>query len=145
MMDNNIGWNLARAANSWRHAVDNQMSGIGFTQSKWIAMMHLDRFGEGCTQSDLANQMGIEQPSLIRTLNQLEAAGFIIRRESDVDARCKTLWFTNAGKQQLAKMQHIAQLGRSDLLNGLSKEQRELLDHALLTIISNAHNMSFET
>ncbi|MBM6549473.1 MarR family transcriptional regulator [Marinomonas ostreistagni] len=141
-MDQNIGWNLARAALNWRHVVDDRMAQIGFTQSKWIAMMHLNRLGEGCTQSDLANTMGIEQPSVIRTLNQLEQAGFIKRKESPSDARRKTLWFTDAGKTQLIEMQQMADEGRAALLNGLSTEQRELLDDALLTIISNAQTMS---
>ena len=141
-MDQNIGWNLARAALNWRHVVDERMATIGFTQSKWIAMMHLNRLGEGCTQSDLANTMGIEQPSLIRTLNQLESAGFITRQESSSDARRKTLWFTEAGKAKLVEMQKMADEGRVSLLNGLSQEQRQLLDDMLLTIISNAQNMS---
>ncbi|SBS27069.1 Transcriptional regulator SlyA [Marinomonas aquimarina] len=141
-MDQNIGWNLARAANNWRHVVDRHMSDIGFTQSKWIAMMHLNRLGQGCTQSDLASNIGIEQPSLIRTLNQLEASGFIERRESPNDARCKTLWFTEEGQQQLNVMQSIAEQGRSELLCGLSPEQRALLDEALLTIIANAQQLS---
>lgn len=141
-MDQNIGWNLARAALSWRHIVDFHMAEIGFTQSKWVALMHLNRLGEGCTQSDLANTMGIEQPSLIRTLNQLESSGFIERRESPEDARCKTLWFTEEGHSQLKNMQKIADEGRSQLLDGLTSEQRKTLDQALLQIISNAHKMS---
>lgn len=141
-MDQNIGWNLARAANSWRHVVDGYMADIGFTQSKWIAMMHLNRLGQGCTQSDLASNIGIEQPSLIRTLNQLEASGFIVRRESPHDARCKTLWFTEEGQRLLNTMQNMAEKGRAELLAGLSSEQRALLDDALLTIIFNAQQMN---
>lgn len=144
-MDHNIGWNLARAALNWRHVVDDRMAEIGFTQSKWIAMMHLNRLGEGCTQSDLANTMGIEQPSVIRTLNQLENAGFIARHESEQDARRKTLWFTDSGKRQLLQMQKMADQGRAELLNGLSNEQRQLLDDALVTIISNAQELTRKT
>lgn len=143
-MDQNIGWNLARAAHSWRQVVDGYMATIGFTQSKWVAMMHLKRLGEGCTQSDLAGTMGIEQPSLIRTLNQLETSGFIERRESERDARCKTLWFTAEGHRQLQRMQKIADDGRMQLLEGLNQEQRILIDQALLTIISNAQKMSIK-
>lgn len=141
-MDQNIGWNLARAAQSWRHVVDLHMAEIGFTQSKWIAMMHLNRLGQGCTQSDLASHIGIEQPSLIRTLNQLESSGYIERRESAHDARCKTLWFTDLGNNQLIKMQNIADAGRSKLLEGLSSEQRKLLDQTLMLILSNAQKMN---
>ena len=141
-MDHNIGWNLARAASNWRHVVDDRMATTGFTQSKWIAMMHLNRLGDGCTQSDLASTMGIEQPSVIRTLNQLESSGFITRQESSHDARRKTLWLTDSGKFQLVKMQKMAEQARSELLNGLSSEQRHLLNDALLKIITNAHDLT---
>lgn len=107
-MEQNIGWNLSRAALSWRHVVDLYMSDLGFTQSRWIAMLHLKRIGEGCTQSELASNIGIEQPSLIRTLNQLCEADYLQRKESEQDARCKTLWFTSKGKEVLQEMQTIA-------------------------------------
>lgn len=138
-MENSLGWNLSKAALSWRHAVDSYMGDIGLTQSKWIAMMHLKRKGEGLTQSELAADIGIEQPSLIRTLNNLQAAGLIERRESPKDARCKTLWFTKDGHLKLQQMEEIAAKGRQELLAGLSSEQREHLHHALTTIIENAH------
>jgi MarR family transcriptional regulator for hemolysin len=141
-MEQNIGWNLSRAALSWRHVVDLYMSDLGFTQSRWIAMLHLKRIGEGCTQSELASNIGIEQPSLIRTLNQLCEAGYLQRKESEHDARCKTLWFTSKGKEVLQEMQTIADQGRHALLDGLSDEQRELLNDALLGIITNAQKMS---
>ncbi|MFD1384579.1 MarR family transcriptional regulator [Rhodanobacter aciditrophus] len=138
-MENSLGWNLSRAALSWRHAVDTYMADLGLTQSKWIAMLHLNRKGEGLTQSELAADIGIEQPSLIRTLNNLQAAGLIERRESPKDARCKTLWFTEEGHRKLNQMEQIASQGREELLKGLSPEQREQLSHALLIIIDNAH------
>lgn len=141
MTEQNTGWNLGRAALSWRQVVDTYMAQIGLTQSKWVAMMHLFRMGEGHTQSELASQIGIEQPSLIRTLNQLEACGFIERRESSKDARCKTLWFTEQGKQQLVEMQAIADEGRQQLLKGLNQEQRQLFNDILLHIHSNAQQM----
>jgi len=105
-------------------------------------MLHLKRIGEGCTQSELASNIGIEQPSLIRTLNQLCEADYLQRKESEQDARCKTLWFTSKGKEVLQEMQTIADQGRHALLDGLSDEQRELLNDALLSIITNAQKMS---
>lgn len=138
-MENSLGWNLSRAALGWRQAVDTYMGDIGLTQSKWIAMLHLKRKGEGLTQSELAADIGIEQPSLIRTLNNLQSAGLIERRESPKDARCKTLWFTEDGQRKLKQMEQIASQGREELLKGLSPAQRKQLSHALLIIIENAH------
>ncbi|WP_438864613.1 transcriptional regulator SlyA [Neptunicella sp.] len=137
MMESNIGWLLSRAAFSWRNAVDHYMSGLGLTQTRWIALLHLDRMGEGCSQKELADNIGIEQPSLLRTLNQLEQSGLIIRKACAEDARRKNLWFTAEGRELLEQVESMAKAGRQKMLTGLDPQQRQLLHELLQTIINN--------
>lgn len=136
-MESNIGWLLSRAAFSWRNAVDHYMSSLGLTQTRWIALLHLDRIGEGCSQKELADNIGIEQPSLLRTLNQLEQSGLIIRKACADDARRKNLWFTTEGRELLEQVENMAKAGRQKMLTGLDPQQRELLHELLQTIINN--------
>lgn len=136
-MESNIGWILSRAAFAWRHAVDLHMAELGLTQSRWIAMLHLDRVGEGCSQKDLATDIGIEQPSLLRTLNLLEEAGLIIRQVSEEDARRKTLWFTDKGRQLMQSVEATALKGRQQMLQGLSAQERAELYTLLNKIVIN--------
>ncbi|NVK55384.1 MAG: transcriptional regulator SlyA [Alteromonadaceae bacterium] len=143
-MESNIGWMLSRAAFSWRHAVDHYMADLGLTQTRWIAMLHLERLGEGCTQKELAATIGIEQPSLLRTLNQLEESGLIERRSCNEDARRRLLWFTVKGKSLLEDVATQAQFGRQQMLQGLNSEQRQQLSGLLEKIINNANQISAE-
>ncbi|EKE74903.1 MarR family transcriptional regulator [Gallaecimonas xiamenensis] len=140
-MESNLGWLLSRAAFSWRAAVDKYMAELGLTQTRWIALLHLQRMGEGCTQSALAANIGVEQPSLLRTLNQLEEAGLVERRPSPADARCRTLWFTPKGLELIQEVAALAAKGRQDLLEGLSSQQRQTLHEVLETVISNAQSV----
>ena len=137
-MERNLGWLMSRAGLSWRTVIDRYMAELGLTQTRWVALLVLDKVGEGCTQKVLAENLGIEQPSLVRTLGQLEQAGLIERRASPHDARCRTLWFTPAGKELLGKMELLASEGRELLLKGLSDRQRQQLHRMLETVIGNA-------
>lgn len=141
-MESNIGWLLARTSFAWRAIVDRYMADIGLTQSRWIAMLHLYRLGEGCSQSELAADIGIEQPSMLRTLNHLEDAGLIERRACANDARRKTLWFTSAGRELLQEVERMVSKGRQQLLAGISKEHRAILHDCLITILDNADKLN---
>ena len=138
-MDSDIGWLLGRAAHSWKTVVDVWMQDLGLTQSRWIALLHLKRMGQGVTQSQLAADIGIEQPSMLRTLNQLEDSGLIERRADRQDARRRTLWFTAAGTALLEKVEARAVEGRSHLLDGLSQDQRLAFRAVLQQLLENAH------
>lgn len=137
-LESSLGWLMNRAGFLWRAVVDRYVSELGLTQTRWVAMLVLDKIGEGCSQSELAHNIGVELPSLVRTLNQLESTGLIERRICEQDARSRTLWFTEQGKQVLTEMTSIAAQGREILLKGVTTEQRELLRGVLDIIISNA-------
>ncbi|QJR80670.1 MarR family transcriptional regulator [Alteromonas pelagimontana] len=139
-MESQIGWLLSRAAYGWRNAVDHYMAEIGLTQSRWMAMLHLDRLGEGCSQKELADTMGIEQPSILRTLNNLEEAGIVERRNCAQDARRKTLWFTVKGRELLEQVEDKAKAGRQHMLEGISLKERKELGVLLDKVISNSQH-----
>lgn len=143
-MESNIGWLLSRAAFSWRNAVDHYMSSLGLTQTRWIALLHLDRLGEGCSQKELADNIGIEQPSLLRTLNQLEESGLVVRKACAEDARRKTLWFTPQGRDLLKQVESMARAGRQKMLAGLDNEQRAALHDLLQQVINNGNQFFSE-
>lgn len=139
-IDSNLGWLIARVSFTWRKVVDHYMAELGLTQSRWVALFVLKRIGEGCTQRELAAKMGIEQPSLVRTLNQLEEAGLIERRINPNDARSRTLWFTQAGLELNERMEAIAHEGREKMLQGISAEQRQTAYLLLEQILENAQS-----
>jgi len=140
-MESNLGWLVNRTALLWRTVVDRHMAELGLTQSRWVAMLALDKIGEGCSQSMLAANVGVEQPSMFRTVSQLEKAGLIERRSSDTDARCRTIWFTADGRKMIQKLSAVAKEGREQLLDGISPEQRQLLLGLLEKVVDNAQTL----
>ena len=81
------------------------------------------------------------QAQTARTCRQhLEESGLIERRQCAEDARRRTLWLTEKGRQILSDVESMAKKGRQQLLNGLSREQRQVLHECLNQIIDNAQH-----
>ncbi|MBA8879089.1 DNA-binding MarR family transcriptional regulator [Phyllobacterium myrsinacearum] len=73
-------------------------------------------------QNNLATYVGIEGPSLVRLLDQLEAGDFVIRKADKVDRRAKTLWLTKKGEQTAAMLENILVGLRGEILADVSEE-----------------------
>jgi DNA-binding MarR family transcriptional regulator len=59
------------------------------SQAKWRTLAHLSR--GHLTQCDLAQRLGIEEPTLARLLGKLEQDRWIKRESAIHDRRCKTV------------------------------------------------------
>ncbi|XQF91547.1 MarR family transcriptional regulator (plasmid) [Pseudoalteromonas espejiana] len=88
---------MGRVHRLCRGSSNHSQSHWGLTQSRWTALMHIDMQGEGLTQLELANSLGIEMPSLTRTLKQLEEQQLITRKVDEHDKRSKKIYFTEQG------------------------------------------------
>ncbi|MET3786575.1 DNA-binding MarR family transcriptional regulator [Methylobacterium radiotolerans] len=56
-------------------------------------------------QNVLAEAVGIEGPSLVRLIDQLAAAGLVVRREDPSDRRAKVLGLTARGRQVFERIE----------------------------------------
>jgi MarR family transcriptional regulator for hemolysin len=52
-----------------------------------LPVLHIARSGGGMRQGHLAEELGVEGPSLVRILDQLCAAGLVERRDDPKDGR----------------------------------------------------------
>ncbi|MFM9746038.1 MarR family transcriptional regulator, partial [Streptomyces brasiliscabiei] len=71
-LDLSLCGNMGRVHRLCREAVTAAVEPLGLTQSRWTAMIHLNHLPDGATQQQLAHSLGIEMPSLTRTVKQLE-------------------------------------------------------------------------
>lgn len=86
----------------------------------------------------LASELGIEMPSLTRTLNQLEARQLIARVAHETDKRARCLWFTEQGRQCLAQLTERIERVRAELYVGFDDEELNAFARALLQFEDNA-------
>lgn len=118
-----LGMELSRTARVWRAKLDERFRPLGLTQARWVVLFHLDRGCDGMTQKDLASEVGVEAPTLVRTLDLIEERKLIVRRPAQNDRRAKTVHLTGEGRQMLSDMHLAATALRSELLDGVSTEE----------------------
>ncbi|MCS4308253.1 MarR family transcriptional regulator for hemolysin [Rheinheimera pacifica] len=99
-----LGNQIGRVHRLWRSAITASMQSLDMTEARWTAMLHLKMLGEGATQQALAQELGIEMPSLSRTLSQLVEQGMLQRRSHPSDKRAQCLYFTATGQQMLSQL-----------------------------------------
>src|SRR5260370_27665511 len=82
---------LARAGRQWRRAADLRLQPFDLTEATWLPLVHIARAPEAPRQKDLAASMSLDGSSVVRLLDNLEAAGLIPRKERDNDRRAQII------------------------------------------------------
>lgn len=114
---------LFHARNRVRFAMDEAFKPAGITDATWRTLFYLEQSGDSVAQKQLADVMGIEGPSLVRLLDNLEHKGLIKRCPSQTDRRVKHVELTNKAKPLLKKLHAISAEVRSELLADVSDEE----------------------
>ncbi len=85
----------------------------------------------------LAGRVGIEVPTLVRTLTRMEAAG-LLRREADpADGRRVIVWLTDRGRELEAVVPGILAEVTEQATSGMTDAQREQLLRLLQDLREN--------
>jgi len=135
-LSRNFGFILHDVARLLRTTFDRRVRELGLTRSQWWVLNHLFR-NNGVTQSELAELLEVEKPTLGRLLDRLEQKGWV-RREADAnDRRAKRVFLTQEVEPAIKAMRTAAAGMRRDAVAGLSAEQQERFVDALLTIKAN--------
>jgi MarR family transcriptional regulator, transcriptional regulator for hemolysin len=114
---------IMRFARRWRAMANEHLSRIGHTQARWEALYWIAVSQGGATQRELAECVGIEEPTLVRMLHRLEQEGLVERRASQADRRTKTIVLTKAAEPHLKAMSGVIDKLRVDVLRNLSDEE----------------------
>jgi MarR family transcriptional regulator for hemolysin len=93
---------------------------------------------DGINQRELADELELETPTLVRILDAMEAQKFIERRATQTDRRAKLIHTTDAGKIIAAEVDALASDVRSDILEGIADEDIAM---TLKTIRAMAANL----
>lgn len=142
LFDEKLAFSLAGKAGLvhrlFRQVVTIAVAPLGLTQPRWLAMVHIDHLGEGCSQHALAQSIHIEMPSLTRTLKQLEESAVIERRVCGHDKRSRQLYFTAKGKALLNDLNERVHEIKPAFYADLSAEQLNTTAQTLAKLEQNA-------
>ena len=116
---------LGPAARQWQRLADSHVGSHGITTACVGTMLMIGRSGGGIRQVTLAQQLGLEGPSLVRLLDKLCSSG-LVRRECDVnDRRANLLWLTDRGQTTFVELEQALNALRAQLLGELSVQDIE--------------------
>ena len=139
-----IGIVLVETARVWRTKLDQRLRPLGLSQGKWTTLVHLAWGGDKLTQRELASRIGIEEATLAGLLDRLQTDGWIERKPSEHDRRCKTVHLQPRSKKILSEIFDTAQTLRQELIAEIPQSQLETCMRVLTRIRDKADAVSHE-
>ena len=133
-----FGLVLFGTARAWRTKLDQRLRPLGLSQGKWRTLMHLSHGGDKLTQKEIADRMGIEEPTLAGLLNRLEDDGWVTRQESPNDRRCKTVHLQRRSRAVLDEIFSAAHQLRNELIQDVPKQDLKTCMRVLTQIRAQA-------
>jgi MarR family transcriptional regulator for hemolysin len=122
---NEFGLVLFGTARAWRTKLDQRLRPLGLSQGKWRTLIHLAQGGNKLTQKEIANRMGVEGATVAGLLNRLQDDGWIERRGSQDDRRCKIIHLQRRSKAVLDKIFNTAHELRHELIEDIPQRDLE--------------------
>jgi MarR family transcriptional regulator for hemolysin len=117
---------LGGTARAWRMKLDQRLKPMGLSQAKWRTLIHLSRTPEPLTQSQIAERTGIEEPTLVSLLNRLEKEGWVLRKHSTRDRRCKTVHLQPRTQRVINRINATALQLRRELIENIPTRDMEV-------------------
>jgi MarR family transcriptional regulator, transcriptional regulator for hemolysin len=107
----------------WLNMLDGELRTTGDSHARWITLLWVGMMGGRHKIGELAEQVGVELPTLVRLLNRLEQEGLVERRALRGSNRAKAVVLTSKGRRLSATMNDIVIRVRAEFLQGVNEAQ----------------------
>ena len=140
-LDRNFGFLLHDVSRLMRTVFDRRGREIGLTRSQWwvLTMLYAK---EGVTQSELADFMDLEKPTLGRLLDRMQEKEWIERRPDSFDRRVNRLYLTEKVQEIMRALRKTAADVRKDALGNMAAVEREKFIDTLIKIKNNLSHLN---
>ncbi len=132
-----FGMQLTQLSRAWRAELDRRLAELGLSQARWLVLLHLARDKVLPTQGELACSVGVENPTLARLLDALEAQQLIERQTDEQDRRIKKIALTDAAIPLIAEIEVIATGLRREIFAGLTEQDIQTCQQIHAQMLAN--------
>lgn len=115
---------LYLTAHHWRLAVDRRLKGLGMSQASWVAVAAIARNETPLSQSELAQELGVENATLVPLINRLVAQNLVQRVLTEQDKRKRLLVATEQGMALYHQVKTVADGLREEILSVITPEEQ---------------------
>lgn len=132
-----IGLLVSQTAKALSRAFDDALAAAGGSTSTWLVLLAL-KSGSPRTQGELAEAVGVRQPTLTHHLGSMERAGFVTRVREPGNRRIQRVQLTEAGEQLFLRLRRAAGSFDGRLRAGLEDADVAALRRILAQLAENA-------
>lgn len=140
-MELTLGSDLARLVRVWRALIDHRLKPLKLTQTHWVTLYNISQLPPEQSQIQLAKAIGIEQPSLVRTLDQLEEKKLITRHTCANDRRAKRIKLTKESENFIREVDSVIDSTRKEILEGITHDELIHLASVIKKIEKNINQL----
>ena len=127
---------VSRVSRKMRTLFDAKARSQGLTLARARLLLQLAR-ADGPTQTELAERLEIEQPTLVRLLDGLEKIGLVCRRSVPGDRRARRVFLTEEARRQAGDILRFVEAMRSDILSGIDPAEVAVATRVLERVRQN--------
>ncbi|GBQ97954.1 MarR family transcriptional regulator [Acetobacter nitrogenifigens DSM 23921 = NBRC 105050] len=140
LMRREFGQQLSRIATAWRREVDRDLRSYNLTDAQWRPLYYLGQLPPPVRQTDLAQALSVEAPSLARVLDVLEKTGLVTRDVDGEDRRSKHVTLTRAGANMADRVRDAVDGVGARLLEGASTQALQDCLSVFGRVLGAVHN-----
>ena len=128
---------VSRAAKALTSALDDALAAAGGSVPIWLVLLALTE-QEHRTQGDLADAVGVRQPTLTHHLDAMERAGFVTRVRAAGNRRSQQVVVTDAGRALFLRLRRAAGAFDGRVRAGLHDDEVAGVRRVLAQLVENA-------
>lgn len=131
----NLSWLLSQANHAMATEMTARMEGIGIYPRGYCVLMAA-LYG-GLTQTEIAQQIGVDKTTMVVAVDELEKAGLAERVPSKTDRRARVIEVTAAGASKVSEAKTIVHELQQEVLGTLPANERKALISALNRLVGD--------
>ena len=128
---------IGEVSRGWRQRMNLRLKPFGLNLSMRQVLLQLHRNAGSLQQKELAHRLGIEGPTLVRLLDQLERNEWIQRHTAPHDKRRKDVVLTPKATEQIRIIEQLSYALSAEMTADLDEAEIAACLAALTTIRNN--------
>lgn len=136
-----IGLHLTRVARAVSRAFDHALAEAGGSLPMWLVLLNL-QINPTANQRELADAVGVREPTLTQHLNAMEKEGLLTRRRDPTNRRIHIVELTKTGEDLFVALRDAAISFDRQLRQGLPPTDLNRLEFLLNRLADNAGTSS---
>lgn len=132
---------LHSAARSWRLALGRRLTDFGVSQANWMTIAMIAKAKRPLSQTELAQQLGVENPTMVTMIDRLTKMNFVERVPSETDRRVKQVVLTKDGNELYLKFRVKADAFRKELLVNVDAKKIRMMTEVLEALQETAESI----